>query len=244
MAVRNKPRPRDLEREKWLRRAFLLPESLPVGSLRLRPFTLWTLDFCDELGLHFFVDPTRSVRDSPIPLTRGEQLAALAWAHDEKATPEVIDQCLFTGTWPGVIREYERTHLQLSDVSKLVSYIRYTAQLIEAASIDIRPRKLEKGQKREKLPRDLLNPAGRTALIWSVSGGAVQSGEQQRYLYREMPLPVLLQYYHAACQDAQLLTVAPGRRNTEALSKAKERTEAALAKEQAQTTPEEADDYL
>ena len=75
-----------------------------------------------------------------------------------------------------------------------------------------RPRKVKGGGKREKEPADLLHPAGRTALIWAVGGGQVQSEDQHRYLYREMPLPILLQYYHAACREAQLLTVPPGRK--------------------------------
>ncbi len=201
----------DPARDQRLRRAFLAPRRLPVAGLTLRPFSLWTLDFCDELGLRFFLDPKKAPAPALVDLSQSEQLAALVWGHLDEIAPDEIDAHLFAGTWPAEVRRIHRDGRLGPASSAVWSYIGYIAELIAAASVKIRQRKV-KGGKREKTPPDLLHPAGRTALIWAVSGGQVQSEDQHRYLYREMPLPVLLQYYHAACREAQLLTVPLGRK--------------------------------
>ena len=211
------------EREKRLRRAFVLPREPRFGEIRLRPFSLWTLDFCDELGLGFFVDPARNSDPPPVQLTRPEQLSALVWGHDVRVSPDAIDEHLFHSTWPIAIKAYHRQPDVGQAIGEIAQYIGYIATLIDAASVRIRPRKRKQGEKREKDPADLLSPSGRCALIWSVSGGQILTEEQHDYLYRRMPLPVLLQYYHAACREAQLLTVAPSRRKPKLLKKALDR---------------------
>jgi hypothetical protein len=207
----------------------LLPRRPRVGGLQLRPFTLWTLDFCDELGLSYFVDPKTAAAREASPLTRLEQLSALVWGHRADLSPDEIDDHLFAGTWLTAVRDYHRRGAPGADAVALGQYIAYIAGLIGAASVKVRPRKREKGEKPVKEPVDLLHPAGRCALIWSVSGGQMMGDDQFRYLYREMPLPVLLQFYHAACREAQLLTVRPGRREPGKLTAAKDKALAAAA---------------
>lgn len=198
-------------RETSLRRAFLAPRRPVVAGLALRPFTLWTLDFCDELGLSYFTAPKQTADPSALPLNDREQLAALIWGHLDEVDETAIDGHLFAGTWPAEVKRVHRDPRIGPASPEISSYIGYVAGLIAAATVKIKPRK-SKGAKPEKTPPDLLHPAGRTALIWTVGGGQIQSEAQHRYLYRELPLPVLLQYYHAACREAQLLTVAAGRK--------------------------------
>lgn len=200
----------DPHRESRLRRAFLAPARPIVAGLAMRPFSLWTLDFCDELGLGFFTaakpDPTR------VSLKAAEQLAALVWGHLDEIDPATIDGHLFAGTWPLEVVKIHRDDRIGPVVAALTDYIAYIATLIDAASITIRPRKPAKGEKVRRDPVDLLHPAGRVALIWAVAGGQIQSEAQLDYLYRGMSLPILMQCYHAACREAQLLTVAPGKK--------------------------------
>jgi hypothetical protein len=220
----------DPARDQRLRRAFLAPRRPVIEGLALRPFSLWTLDFCDELGLGFFLDPKKQSVAPPVDLTESEQLAALVWGHLDEISSEEVDGHLFSGTWPQEVRRIYRAGRVGPATPAIWNYIAYIAELIGAATVKIRPRKV-KGEKRAKDPADLLHPAGRTALIWAVSGGQVQSEEQHRYLYREMSLPILLQYYHAACREAQLLTVPAGRKTDPAkLEAAKSQVLAAAKK--------------
>lgn len=200
----------DPARDQRLRRAFLAPARPVVAGLTLRPFSLWTLDFCDELGLGFFTSSKETEATSD--LKGSEQLAALIWGHLVAIEPAEIDGHLFAGTWPGEVAKIHRSGLVGSGVVAITEYIAYIASLIDAASITIRPRKPAKGEKLRRDPADLLHPAGRVALIWAVAGGQIQSEAQLDYLYRGMSLPILLQCYHAACREAQLLTVKPGKK--------------------------------
>lgn len=200
----------DPARDQRLRRAFLAPSRPRVSGLALRPFSLWTLDFCDELGLGFFTSTKEAAR--PVELKGAEQLAALVWGHLDEIPSADIDDHLFAGTWPLEVLKIHRDERLGTSVVAITEYIAYIASLIDAASITIRPRKPAKGEKIRRAPADLLHPAGRVALIWAVAGGQIQSEAQLDYLYRGMSLPVLLQCYHAACREAQLLTVKPGQK--------------------------------
>ena len=220
----------DPDRERKLRRAFLLPKHPAPGGVSIRPFTLWTLDFCDELGLSFFVSADQADDKPAVTLNRLEQLSALVWGHSTAKDPGEIDAHLFAGTWLAEVKAFHRSSGIGSSAKDLSQYIGYIAELINAATVKIRPRKRKKGEKVERDPADLLNPAGRTALMWSVSGGQLKDEAQFRYLYREMPLPVLLQFYHAACREAQLLTVAPGKAKTAERAAARQKTLSAVEK--------------
>ena len=200
----------DPARDQRLRRAFLAPALARVAGLALRPFSLWTLDFCDELGLAFFISAKETA--APVELSGPEQLSALVWGHLAEIDPGEVDDHLFAGTWPLEVMKMHRDERLGTSVTAITEYIAYIASPIDAASITIRPRKPAKGEKIRRDPADLLHPAGRVALIWAVAGGQIQSEAQLDYLYRGMSLPVLLQCYHAACREAQLLTVKPGQK--------------------------------
>lgn len=219
--------PESLERDRLLRRALLLPASPRIGGYRLRPFSLWTLDLCEEIGLDFFVRLPDGV---PRAGGTGYQLAALVWFHDAARSVDEIDEALLSGEWREAVRALSRDPALEAALPAISDYVAFFASLIAATSVRVRKKPRAKGAKEEKEPADLLEPGQAFSLVWSIAGGSIEGPDQFRALYRETPLPVILSFYHCALRAALLWTVAP-RRGVKAARPvaSKEKAAAALA---------------
>lgn len=199
-------RPFDRGRSSLLRRALLLPDRPTFGTFRLRPFSLWTLDLCEEIGLDFFLKLPDGV---PPAGNRSFQLATLVWAHDEAVPCDRIDMALALGTWRDEVKTYARRGDLADALDDLMRYIAFFRELIHASSVRVRHKPRGKGDREDKEPANLLEPGNTYALIWSITGGAIQGPAHLRALYRETPIPVILSFYHCALRAALVWTVPP-----------------------------------
>lgn len=195
-----------LDRESLLRRALLLPEFPAFGEFRLRPFTLWTLDLCEEIGLEIFLALPKGKKAAGNHLF---QVAALVWFHDQANTEDQVDAHLAAGTWrPEVERLLRGPHLA-AEAEALADYVAFFSRLIQAASVRVKKKPKKKGEQSEAEPPNLLEPGGTFALIWSITGGHLADRDQFRFLYRGLSLPCLLSFYHCALRANLLWTVSP-----------------------------------
>ncbi|MFK5923275.1 MAG: hypothetical protein QM496_13945 [Verrucomicrobiota bacterium] len=202
-------KPSKFTRDALLRRALLLPDNPTFGKIRLRPFTLWTLDLCDELGLDFFVKRSEG---EPSTDDRMFQICALLWFHDCAVEEDGLDGCLMNGSWRAEVEAYQRNVDLAEHFSDLMDYISFFSQLVHAASVRVKKRPKKAGEKIEKEPSAVIEPGNTFALIWTLTGGQLQSCEQEHFLYRQLPLPRLLQYYHCALREALVWTVPTKRK--------------------------------
>ena len=228
-----KPAPKakaDRERESILRRALLLPDCPTFGPFTLRPFSLWTLDLCEEVGLDFFLKLPPGTRPAG---TRLFQLAALVWFHDSRHPESDVDRHLMAGTWHREVNAFLRRGELEGQLKPLEDYLAFFAAMIAAASVRVKKKPKTAGEKEEPEPRNLLEPGNTFALIWSITGGQLASADQERFLYRGLPLPRLLSYYHCALRAALLWTVARrrGRRDGKTARRAKAAVAAVVAKD-------------
>lgn len=191
-------------RETLLRRSLLLPERPSFGRFTLRPFSLWTLDLCEEIGLDVFlalppgVDPAGS---------RSFQLAALVWFHCADRPEAEVDAALMSGAWRGEIKRSLRDPDLAAALPALADYLAYFGQMISVASVRVRKKPKAAGVVEEKPPPGLVEPGGAYALLWTLAGGALGNPDQIAWLYRGLPLPRLLSFYHCALRASLAWTL-------------------------------------
>lgn len=229
--------PERVRREALLRRACLLPERPQFGAFRLRPFTLWTLDLCEEIGLEIFLKLPPGVAPAG---ARPFQIAALVWFHDERNAEDAVDQALAFGTWRAEVAALAKSADLAATLEPLADYLGFFAELVSVAAVRVKKRPRKPGEKEPKTPAGTIEPGGTFAMLWSIGGEQVASREQWRFLYRGLPLPWLLSFYHCALRASLAWTVAAGK-GGDKLDAEKFRR-AALARQAAATVPPPADD--
>lgn len=220
-----KATPEQLERDRLLRRALLLPARPLLGEFRLRPFSLWTLDLCEEIGLGFFLELPEGTKPAG---SRIFQLATLVWCHDATRSIEEVDDALAAGTWRDEARRLARDPRLERSLDAIADYVAFFSRLIAAASVRVKRKPRRRGEKEEVDPPDLLEPATPLALCWSISGGSIEGPDRFREIYRETPLPVVLGFYHCALRAALVWTV-PARRGRKDAAKVVSREAVASA---------------
>lgn len=229
--------PERARREALLRRACLLPERPVFGEFRLRPFCLWTLDLCEEIGLEIFLKLPEGTKPAG---SRPFQMAALVWFHDERNSEDAVDQALAFGTWRAAVEDLAKSSALAGVFPALADYLAFFAELVTVAAVRVKKRPKQPGEKEEKTPAGTIEPGGTFAMLWSIGGEQVASREQWRFLYRGLPLPWLLSFYHCALRASLAWTVAAGK-GGDKLDAEKFRR-AALARQAAATVPPPADD--
>lgn len=199
--------PERARRDSLLRRACLLPERPQFGAFRLRPFSLWTLDLCEEIGLEIFLKLPAGVKPAG---SRPFQIAALVWFHDERNTEDAVDQALAFGTWRADVAALAKSADLAAVLEPLADYLAFFAELVSVAAVRVKKRPRKPGEKEEKTPAGTIEPGGTFAMLWSIGGEQVAGRDQLRFLYRGLPLPWLLSFYHCALRAALAWTVPAG----------------------------------
>lgn len=204
------------ERERALRRALLAPGGyVGEAGLRLRPFSLWTLDACREMGLTYFLGS----EDAPSTLSeRRHQVAALAWAHWEQTPEPAIDRAIVAGTWPDAVRAFTVRPEVGADLPAFLEYVDAIALGVMAATVRVIPKPSEQkaDSGADTPPGDLVEPLSGAAITWTLAGGQLLGEAETRWLYRGLSLPVALQYYHCALAAADRWTVPVGEASPQA----------------------------
>lgn len=197
-----------MTRSQILRRAFLAPESFVAGELRLRPFSLWSLDVARELGLEYFLETGRRFSAAE----KRRQVSALAWSHLEEIPEEEIDRAILDGSWSDRVGELRRRPELTSHFPAFVEYLETTAREVAAATVKVieKPSEKqaeEKDKDRASEPKNLVEPISSASIIWTLSGGQLLEADQFSFLYRRLPLPRVLAFYHCALFAALKWTV-------------------------------------
>ena len=104
-----------------------------VGSLRLRPFSLGTLNVCRQLGLTLFLDGEADLDDAE----KQRQIVAFAWA--QAAPLSEVLAALRTNTAGEKIAEFE-FGMDVGDLPALISEIRRVSELAAAAAVEVAPK--------------------------------------------------------------------------------------------------------
>jgi hypothetical protein len=122
-------------RNKQLEAAFAEPwgDQTKVGSLRLHPFSLGTLNVCRQLGLTLFLEGDTELDDDE----KQRQIVAFAWAQSAPL-PEVLG-ALREGTAPDRIAEFEFL-VDVGDLPDLIREIRRISELVAAAAVEVMPK--------------------------------------------------------------------------------------------------------
>jgi hypothetical protein len=123
------------DRSTQLEAAFAEPGSTEtkVGSLRLRPFSLGTLNLCRRLNLTLFLDENAELTDEE----KQRQIVAFAWAQSAPL-PEVL-AALRTNTADEKIEEFE-FGLDVGDLPALLDEIQRIGELAAAAAVEVAPK--------------------------------------------------------------------------------------------------------
>jgi len=106
-----------------------------AAGLRLRPFSLGTLNLCRQLGLTLFTDSKadESISDEE----RQRQIAAFAWL--QSAPLKEVLQVVRSGTWQEAVNEFEFS-LSVETIPALVAEIGRIATLAAAAAVEVVPK--------------------------------------------------------------------------------------------------------
>lgn len=129
------------DRNKQLEAAFAEPwgDKTQAGSLRLRPFSLGTLNVCRQLGLTLFLDGDTDLDDDE----KQRQIVAFAWAQSAPL-PEVLG-ALREGTAADRIAEFE-FRMDVGDLPALIREIRRVSELAAAAAVEVMPKSDTSGE--------------------------------------------------------------------------------------------------
>jgi hypothetical protein len=104
-----------------------------VGSLRMRPFSLGTLNVCRQLGLTLFLDGEADLDDAE----KQRQIVAFAWA--QAAPLSEVLSALRTNTANEKIAEFE-FGMDVGDLPALIAEIRRVSELAAAAAVEVAPK--------------------------------------------------------------------------------------------------------
>ncbi|MCB1089045.1 MAG: hypothetical protein KDM63_18565 [Verrucomicrobiae bacterium] len=132
--------PEDTRTEK-LEAAFAEPseDGTKVGTLRLRPFSLGTLNVCRQLGLTLFLEGEADLDDEE----KQRQIVAFAWAQSAPL-PEVLD-ALRTKSAADRIAEFE-FRMDVGDLPLLIQEIQRISELAAAAAVEVAPKPGRSGE--------------------------------------------------------------------------------------------------
>jgi len=132
--------PKDTRSPK-LEAAFAEPDSgeTKVGSLRLRPFSLGTLNVCRQLGLSLFLDGEADLDEAE----KQRQIVAFAWAQSAPIA-EVLG-ALRSGETEERIAEFE-FRIEVGDLPVLIQEIRRVSELAAAAAVEVAPKPGRSGE--------------------------------------------------------------------------------------------------
>ena len=125
----------DDSRTKKLEAAFAdsTDDATVIGSLRLRPFSLGTLNVCRQLGLTLFLDGEVELSDEE----KQRQIVAFAWAQSA-SLPEVL-KALRSGETDERIAEFE-FRMDVGDLPDLIREIQRISELAAAAAVEVAPK--------------------------------------------------------------------------------------------------------
>jgi len=123
----------DDTRTEQLEAAFAEDDATEVGSLRLRPFSLGTLNVCRQLGLTLFLDDETKLSDEE----KQRQIVAFAWAQSAPLT-EVL-KALRTGNAEDRIARFA-FRMEVNDLPGLMQEIQRIAELAAAAAVEVTPK--------------------------------------------------------------------------------------------------------
>jgi len=123
----------DNDRDQKLEAAFADGAEAPAGSLRLRPFSLGTLNLCRQLGLTLFLDGDAELDDDE----KQRQIVAFAWAQSAPL-PEVLG-ALRSGDAQGRIAEFE-FQMGVGDLPALIAEIQRISGLAAAVVVEVMPK--------------------------------------------------------------------------------------------------------
>jgi hypothetical protein len=104
-----------------------------IGGLRLRPFSLGTLNVCRQLDLTLFLDGEAELGDEE----KQRQIVAFAWVQSAPLT-EVL-AALRTGTGNERIAEFE-FQLDVAALPELITEIQRISELAAAAAVEVAPK--------------------------------------------------------------------------------------------------------
>lgn len=112
-------------------------ENTPTAAagLRLRPFSLGTLNLCRQLGLTLFTDAQAEEKISDEE--RQRQIAAFAWL--QSAPLKEVLHAVRAGTWQNAVNEFEFS-LSVDTIPALVAEIGRIATLAAAAAVEVVPK--------------------------------------------------------------------------------------------------------
>ena len=125
----------DHDRSRKLEAAFAesQDDGTKVGTLRLRPFSLGTLNVCRQLGLTLFLDGQVELDDAE----KQRQIVAFAWA--QSAPLSEVLETLRTGTASEAIAGFEFA-MDVGDLPELIREIRRISELAAAAAVEVTPK--------------------------------------------------------------------------------------------------------
>lgn len=106
-----------------------------VGSLRLRPFSLGTLNLCRQLGLTLFTEPQSE--DTLSDEARQHQLTVFAWL--QSAPLRHVLSAVRSGSWKEEVAEFEFS-LSVDMMPTLIAEISRIATLAASAAVEVVPK--------------------------------------------------------------------------------------------------------
>ena len=195
-------------RNKQLEAAFAEPwgDKTKVGSLRLRPFSLGTLNVCRQLGLTLFLDGEADLDDAE----KQRQIVAFAWAQSAPL-PEVLG-ALREGTADGQDRRVRVPHGRgRSARADPGDPAHLGTGRCRRRGGDAEVWRLRRG----RAPK-LLEPGWTASIVFTL---ARETGWPEEFLVWQLPLPRALQYYHCALRASLAWTVPPSESGSNQLAR-------------------------
>ncbi len=110
-----------------------------IGGLRLRSFSLGTLNVCRQLDLTLFLDGEADLNDEE----KQRQIVAFAWAQSAPLS-EVLG-ALRTGTANEKIAEFE-FRMDVAALPELITEIQRISSLAAAAAVEVTPKPGRSGE--------------------------------------------------------------------------------------------------
>jgi hypothetical protein len=110
-----------------------------IGGLRLRSFSLGTLNVCRQLDLSLFLDGEADLNDEE----KQRQIVAFAWAQSAPLS-EVLG-ALRTGTANDKIAEFE-FRMDVAALPELITEIQRISDLAAAAAVEVAPKPGRSGE--------------------------------------------------------------------------------------------------